>query len=338
MWMRKSCLADSWTKFSITRKFRRTINKQTFSDYVNTIQQKKQFGLISKCDEIFLFPRYPFVNKPINHEFHIEFFLLVSFVCFLSLLSNMQEYAESAMNELLGWYGYCNNNDHTIDRTKNSTINNNISITNITKMLNQSSSSSASIGCNGKREHSLSLDEMDNTTVESDDMADEFTKGSPQIDTANGTPIPITTTDFDKIQPGLLDWIIIFILQMIIARIIYMIIFLSFMLLRSRYSFIKSTIVFRTSNHFQNIKATLYTFGPIFSVISHFKWNLHDSNIFYYKHKISFANRPKLFHIRRELNICWICSQTSIENICVIDLFSCEREISNSVRSSVRIF
>ncbi|XP_055318074.1 sine oculis-binding protein homolog isoform X2 [Sitodiplosis mosellana] len=131
------------------------------------------------------------------------------------------EYAESAMNELLGWYGYCNsnNNDHSTERF-NSLTNARMSTPNFAACLsrsasysstNQSSNSAAaataaaaaaattittvSVGTsssNRKRENSLSMDDIDNTT-DSMSAVDELTKMSPQT-SKDSINAPTTTT------------------------------------------------------------------------------------------------------------------------------------------------
>lgn len=73
------------------------------------------------------------------------------------------------MNELLGWYGYCNSkNDHTTERFNNSRSAK-VSIPNLV--------STVSGHCN--RNNRLSLDDIDNIT-DSMSAVDDITKMSPQ--------------------------------------------------------------------------------------------------------------------------------------------------------------
>lgn len=72
------------------------------------------------------------------------------------------------MNELLGWYGYCNSeNDHTTERFNNSRS---------AKVSTPNFVTTVAGHCN----NSLSLDAIDNTT-DSMSAVDDITKMSPQI-------------------------------------------------------------------------------------------------------------------------------------------------------------
>lgn len=125
------------------------------------------------------------------------------------------------MNELLGWYGYCNsnNNDHSTERF-NSLTNARMSTPNFSACLSQSASYSSAnhssnsvcnaaaanavtttnntVGANGnsngRRENSLSMDDIDNTT-DSMSTVDELTKMSPHMnkDGINAPPQKATT-------------------------------------------------------------------------------------------------------------------------------------------------
>lgn len=100
-----------------------------------------------------------------------------------------QEYAESAMNELLGWYGYCNNNEHSSDQT-NIMTNNKVSTTNFASMsssvgkravIQVSSTCLGGSNSDGKRETSSSLDEIESTNIDSMSSTDDSTKMTPNI-------------------------------------------------------------------------------------------------------------------------------------------------------------
>lgn len=140
------------------------------------------------------------------------------------------------MNELLGWYGYCNsnNNDHSTERF-NSLTNARMSTPNFAACLSQSVSYSSAnhstnsvcnaapatavttatatttntVGANGnsnsigRRANSLSMDDIDNTT-DSMSTVDELTKMSPQMnmDAINSQKTITTTTAPEKSPLG----------------------------------------------------------------------------------------------------------------------------------------
>lgn len=92
------------------------------------------------------------------------------------------------MNELLGWYGYCNStNDHTAERFNNltsarmSTPNFGTILTQSYSNTNHTSSTSTAIANKRTRDNSLSLDDIDDTTDSMSAIDDANTKVSPQI-------------------------------------------------------------------------------------------------------------------------------------------------------------
>lgn len=83
------------------------------------------------------------------------------------------------MNELLGWYGYCNStNDHTAERFNNLTS---ARMSTPNFGTNHTSSTSTAIANKRTRDNSLSLDDIDDTTDSMSAIDDANTKVSPQI-------------------------------------------------------------------------------------------------------------------------------------------------------------
>ncbi|XP_031622213.1 sine oculis-binding protein homolog A isoform X2 [Contarinia nasturtii] len=121
---------------------------------------------------------------------------IISYHCFW-------EYAESAMNELLGWYGYNSNsnNDQSTERF-NSLTNTRMSTPNFAQCLSQSTTGGGSGGAsaclvkNGKLTKSLSMDDIDDTT-DSMSAVDELAKMSPQMN-KDGVTTAITDITSEK--------------------------------------------------------------------------------------------------------------------------------------------
>lgn len=98
-------------------------------------------------------------------------------VCFFFL----QEYAESAMNELLGWYGYCNNNGYSSNQTNFMT--DKLSAMHTTKMpkhaISQASMLTATTSTdNGHASHAF--DDFD-ANMDSRSSTDDSMKMSPNF-------------------------------------------------------------------------------------------------------------------------------------------------------------
>lgn len=119
------------------------------------------------------------------------------------------------MNELLGWYGYCNSTNDTTGERFNNLANTKMSTPNFTTILSSASSpqsitaphhsnqnrsvsaSTSATGNNPKRDNSLSFDDIDNTT-DSMSATDEITsKVSPQLHSKD-----LTTAHSDKSSPS----------------------------------------------------------------------------------------------------------------------------------------
>lgn len=102
------------------------------------------------------------------------------------LISVSQEYAESAINELLGWYGYCNNNEHSLSQI-NFMTNNKPSAMHSTKMpkhtISQTSTSLAtsSSTSNGHRSYHTPFDDFDTNMDSRSSTDDSMSKLSPNF-------------------------------------------------------------------------------------------------------------------------------------------------------------
>lgn len=112
----------------------------------------------------------------------------------------LQEYAESAMNELLGWYGYSNNNEHSNNQQSSFMTYHKLSAMHATKMpkhaISQTSSLAATnLTSNGHRSSHKSSSTFDDfeANIDSRSSTDDSMNTSPNIITmatmqSNSTP------------------------------------------------------------------------------------------------------------------------------------------------------
>lgn len=119
-----------------------------------------------------------------------------------------QDYAESAMNELLGWYGYSNNNEHSNNNQQSSFMTyNKLPAMHATKIPKQAISqtcslAAASLASNGHRSSHKSSSTFDDfeTNIDSRSSTDDSMNTSPSYITKASTQS--NSIPSDKPQSG----------------------------------------------------------------------------------------------------------------------------------------